>query len=119
MDVTKKDPKQEYVRIAEQNDAFRKRQPGGGQGQIVVTRAVDAEGPEFVTACMAAVMTYDNFTEDNDPYETHEMGFMKVMDKDVWFKIDLYDRAYEMGSSEPTSLANTRRVLTILFPSDY
>ena len=47
------------------------------------------------------------------------MGFMEVADKKVWWKIDLYDRAYEGGSPNPTSLADTRRVLTILFPSDW
>jgi hypothetical protein len=44
---------------------------------------------------------------------------MDVLGKKVWWKIDLYDRAYEGGSENPTSLAETRRVLTILFPSDY
>ena len=110
---------QECARIAEQNDACRARRPGGGQGQWVCTRAVNDEGPDFVQACMAAVAEYDDFTEDNDPFGTHEMGFMEVRDQKVWWKIDLYDRAYENGSPEPTSLAETRRVLTILFPSDY
>mgnify|MGYP000209299977 FL=1 len=45
--------------------------------------------------------------------------FVEIMGEKVWWKIDLYDRAYEYGSSNPTSLADTRRVLTILFPSDY
>ena len=47
------------------------------------------------------------------------MGVMEVAGKKVRWRIDLYDRAYEGGSPEPTSLVETRRVLTILFPSDY
>ena len=39
-------------------------------------------------------------------------------DKLFW-KIDLYDRALEYGSPEPTDPAQTHRVLTILFPSEY
>ncbi|MEP3921090.1 DUF3768 domain-containing protein [Ascidiaceihabitans sp.] len=109
----------ECSRIAEQNDAFRNRQAGGGQGQWVWTQAIDAEGADFLRACMQAVEAYDDFTEENDPFGTHEMGFMEVAGKKVWWKIDLYDRAFEGGSEEPTSLAHTRRVLTILFPSDY
>ena len=112
------DRAQDIARIAEQNDAFRCKRPEGGQGKWVYTQAVHAEGPDFVHACVAAVAAYDDFTEENDPYGTHEMGFMEVEDKKVWWRIDLYDRAYEGGSQEPTSLVEPRRVLTILFPSD-
>ena len=119
MAETIEDRTRECVRIAEQNDAFRHQQPGGGEGKWVYTSAVDSKGGAFVAACMSAVMAYDDFTEENDPYGTHEMGFMEVMGEKVWWKIDLYDRAYHGGSSAPTSLADTRRVLTILLPSDY
>ena len=116
---TDEDQTCECARIAEQNDAFRKQQAGGGQGKWVWTQSVDAEGQDFVLTCIAAVTDYDDFTEENDPFGTHEMGFMEMAGKKVWWKIDLYDRAYESGSSHPSSLADTRRVLTILFPSDY
>lgn len=116
---TVEDRARDIARIAEQNDAFRCERPGGGQGKWVWTQAVDAEGMDFVLACTAAVAAYEDFNEDIDPYGTHEMGTMEVMGKKVWFKIDLYDRAYQYGSPNPTSLADTRRVLTILFPSDY
>ena len=107
------------AQIAEQNDAFRRQRPGGGLGKWVYTQAVHAEGPEFVLACAASVATYEDFNEENDPYGTHEMGFMEVWGKKVWWKLDLYDRAYEGGSPTPASLAETRRVLTVLLPSDY
>ncbi|WP_160175202.1 DUF3768 domain-containing protein [Ruegeria halocynthiae] len=105
--------------LALQNDAFRNRQPAGGQGQWVCTTAVDNEGPAFVAACIAAVQTYDDFKEENDPHGTRDMGFMTVMGREVWFKIDLYNPSYDAGSSEPENLDVTRRVLTVLFPSDY
>ncbi|WP_298938338.1 DUF3768 domain-containing protein [uncultured Ruegeria sp.] len=106
-------------RLAEQNDAFRKRESAGGSGQWVFTTAIDNEGPTFLQACLEAVQVYDDFTEENDPQGTHEMGFMEVMGKKVWWKIDLYNRTFDGGAENPTSLADTRRVLTILFPSDY
>ena len=109
----------ECARIAEQNDAFRKRRPGGGQGQWVCTRAVNEEGPDFIQACVASVSDYDDFTEDNDPFGTHEMGFMDIMGHKVCFKIDLYDETYQYGTPAPADLSKTRRVLTILFLSDY
>jgi hypothetical protein len=36
----------------------------------------------------------------------------------MW-KIDYYDLAYHMGSEDPTDLAQTLRVLTILLSSEY
>lgn len=73
----------------------------------------------FMHDCFQAVKAYDDFTPDNDPHDTHEMGFMEVAGKKVWWKIDLYDLNYEYGSENPTALAETRRVLTVLFPTDY
>ena len=73
------DRARDIARIAEQNDAFRCKRPGGGQGQWVYTQAVRAEGQGFVLACVAAVAAYDDFNEDIDPYGTHEMGTMEVM----------------------------------------
>ncbi|WP_341369186.1 DUF3768 domain-containing protein [Yoonia sp. BS5-3] len=39
--------------------------------------------------------------------------------KTIWFKIDLYDWDLEYGAEDPTDLEQTKRVMTVLFPSDY
>jgi len=56
---TVEDRTRDCARIAEQNDAFRKEQIGGGQGKWVWTQAVDAEGMDgrstFSTALIMAV----------------------------------------------------------------
>lgn len=110
----------EIKHIAEQNDYFRQQPPENGTfGKWVCTASIHAEGPDFVFACFRAVCAYDDFTEDNDPFGSHEMGFMEVRGKKVWWKIDFYNPTYEAGSENPSSLNDTRRVLTILFPSDY
>ncbi len=106
--------------VARQNDAFRKMiVQNDSVGRWVVTRAVNEEGPEFVAACIAAVRDYDDFNEDIDPCGDHSMGRFKINEKIVWFKIDLYDADYKGGSDDPAEVTKTRRVLTILFPSDY
>lgn len=105
--------------IAQQNDAFRQREPNGGNGRWGFTSAINDEGPEFLLKCMNAVAAYDGFTTDNDPHATHEMGFMDVQEKKVWWKIDLYNLDLTGGSPEPTDLKQTHRVLTLMFPSDY
>ena len=106
--------------IAQQNDVFRTNgMQGEDVGKWVLTAAIHARGPDFVAACVAAVRAFDQFTEDNDPYGDHSFGRVEIHGEAVWWKIDLYDAAYEYGSDAPAEIAKTRRVLTILFPSDY
>ena len=111
--------------ITKQNDAFRKAscgQPVGDDvplGRMVVTRGIDEQGPMFVLEALRKVAAFDEFTLDSDPYGFHEMGVMEVQTLPVWWKIDLYDENYEFGSSAPEDTRRTRRVLTILFPSEY
>lgn len=106
--------------VADHNDAFRKRRAVKGlEGQIVVTQAVGAVGHDFVVACAAAIAKFDDFNEDNDPHGDHSFGVVNVQGKDVFWKIDLYDTDYHWGSEKPACLETTRRVLTIMFPSDY
>ena len=72
---------------------------------------------------MQRVQTFSEFTEDNDPYGDHTFGAFDVdgeggTEKLFW-KIDLYDTEYIMGSNDPTDVSVTRRVLTILLASEY
>lgn len=106
--------------IAEQNDYFRQQPPESeGFGRWLCSGSVNAQGLEFVLECFRAVKAYDVFTKENDPFGSHEMGFMEVQGQKVWWKIDLYNLAYDGGATMPTSLADTRRVLTVFFPSDH
>ena len=114
----------EARRIAEQNDRFRSYIPfgqwsGEPQGRVVVTRAVADMGPNFQIAAVLAVAKDGTFTEDNDPYGDHSFGAVTVEGRKLWWKIDLYDLAYQWGSEAPDDPARTRRVLTIMFPEDY
>jgi len=108
---------------AKANDAFRTQAPLGGhpvyQGRVVATRGVSAEGPEFVTRALLETAAFKDFTEDNDPYGDHSMGAVQVCGKAVWWKIDLYDADYRYGADDPLDDKNTRRVLTLHFPSEY
>lgn len=61
----------------------------------------------------------DGFNEDCDPNGWHDMGVLKVDGDTIWFKIDYYDLEYEYGVENPSDMGNTRRVLTLLFPSEY
>jgi len=111
--------------IAEQNDRFRKTWGADFTvpGRIVMTRGVADLGYAEQAQIMQAVQQYNDFTEDNDPYGQHDFGVFTIQSQGkplkLYWKIDLYDRDYTYGAVMPTSLADTRRVLTVLFPSDY
>lgn len=111
--------------IASQNDSFRKAALGVRidgpvpMGRVVMTAGIAAQSEAFRAALIHAVVAYDDFNPDCDPHGWHEMGVVEIEGEKVWFKIDLYDQAYEYGSSDPTDPRFTRRVLTLLFPSEY
>lgn len=111
--------------IAEQNDAFRKSVCGyrdGAdvpEGKLVMTQGVSAKGPAFHMVLLERLAVFNEFTFDNDPQGWHAFGEVSVNDTRVWFILDLYDETYEMGSDVPHDPAQTRRVMTLLFPDEY
>ena len=123
------DTTQQAAVIAAQNDLFRKAlidptaviemQSKGIQGQMLVTPGVSGEGPEFQAAALAAVAADTRFTEDNDPYGDHTFGTVTVSGQKLFWKIDLYDTDFRYGSERPFDPTVTRRVLTLMCPSEY
>lgn len=115
--------------IAVQNDLFRKAMVDpaaaivaaqkGIVGQVFLTQGVSGEGQAFVAAAMEAVAIFSIFTEDNDPYCDHSFGAVEVNGEKLFWKIDLYDTEYVYGSDRPFDPGVTRRVLTIMTPSEY
>jgi len=123
--VLQTNPTTEAATIAAQNDTFRKSimffndTDDTLKGQFVMTTGVSALGSDLRLAATRQVAAFEAFTPDNDPYGWHEFGAVEVFGTTIWFKIDLYDTNYEMGSPAPTDPQQTRRVLTLLLPSEY
>lgn len=111
--------------IAEQNDRFRNTYGADFSipGKVVWTQGIEGLKISAKTDAMQKVQKFDKFDEDNDPYGDHSFGAFKVLadgeETTVFWKIDLYDAAYEYGSPEPTKPFHTRRVLTIMLGSEY
>jgi hypothetical protein len=111
--------------IAKQNDMFR--QTWGAAftipGRIVTTAGVAALGWHFMPAIMVAVMKFDQFTDDNDPYGWHDFGIFSLIEAgetiSFYWKIDLYDNDLRFGSEQPEDPTQTTRVLTIYLPSEH
>lgn len=104
-------------RIRELNDCFRR--TGQGHGTIAVTSGVQALGEAFVREAVAAVSTFDDFTDKNDPWGERDFAAVPVGSEQVFFKFDYYDPDLRHGSENPANEARTYRVLTIMLPSEY
>lgn len=118
-DLTPEDVAREAraARIRELNDALRTQ--GRGNGTIAMTRGVIDHGATFVQRAHAAVVAFDDFTDENDPYHEHDFGSFEIDHVRLFFKVDYYDRTREYGSPDPADERVTHRVLTILLAEEY
>lgn len=107
--------------IRKQNDRFRIGDVSI-PGQRVMTQGIAEvlqDDPEKQLALLKIVADFDDFTEENDPYQTHDFGIFDFEGCRCNWKIDLYDKGYEFGSEDPSDLSKTNRVLTILLAREY
>lgn len=104
-------------RIARLNDQFR--QTFKGHGRLMTTQGIQSEGNEFLTKVLKAVVAFDDFTPDNDPYGEHDFGSLKIDGQKIFWKFDYYDPSLKFGSEDPSDESKTCRVLTIMLASEY
>lgn len=96
--------------LARQNDYFRLGLQRGASpfpGSVVVTAGVHARGRDFQTDAFLAVAADTSFTEDNDPWGTHDFGTVTVRGEKLYWKIDYYEeRPYSgLGNLTPSAFA--------------
>ena len=104
------------ARIRELNDQLRCKAIGG---RIVITRGIEALGADGVRQVLTAVATFDDFTEDNDPWGEHDCVVLTVEGRRIIFKIDYYDGDLSCHSPDASDPAVTERVLTIMLGEEY
>ena len=110
--------------IARQNDLFRKSlgTAPGIEGQIVKTASVHALGPAALLDILQALVRFEAFEPENDPFGDHGFGAFDIEVAEectrIFWKIDLYDLDYRWGSDAPQDPSRTRRVLTIMTGPD-
>ena len=63
--------------IRELNDRLRRENLGG---EWMLTRGITTLGIDRVASVVHAVMLFDDFTSDNDPYGEHDCAVMEVED---------------------------------------
>lgn len=107
--------------IVQQNDAFRRGDPSV-PGIRVLTAGLEyllkqLDIPQEQLAQLVA--QFDDFNDQNDPHAEHDFGAFEFHKHKLFWKLDLYNQDYSMGSDDPTDLSKTRRVLTILLADEY
>ncbi len=111
--------------IRSQNDEFRRRVGDYRllnvrvEGRYIMTQGIRALGDEALLEICRKVGTFDAFTPGNNPHGEHDFGAFDHNGQKVFWKIDYYDRTFEYGSEDPSDLAQTRRVLTIMLAEEY
>ena len=103
-------------RIRALNEELRQHHQGG---LIVLTRGLEALGPELVQTVVDAVGRFDAFTPNNDPYGEHDFGSVEVQGYRVFFKIDYYDLDLSGYSPDPADPKVTRRVMPLMLAEEY
>ena len=107
---------EQSVKIRDLNDNLRRSFSGG---KIMLTAGIDNLPQDIQASIFKAIQKFDDFSEDCDPYGTHEFGSVEVDSTKVWFKIDTYDLNLEYHSPDAADPTVTKRVMTILLPEEY
>ncbi len=116
---------EDTTKIREQNDLVRKQIFVSAIFRSVPCTVVHTEGIEAYPDLQREeiynrVHLFNDFSEDNDPYQEHDFGAFDFEGQKIFWKIDYYsDKNCEWGSENPADLTKTFRVLTIMLASEY
>jgi hypothetical protein len=100
--------------IAKLNDAFRTQLKGG---RPFLTAGL--VGRSDLDAILQKVRQFDSFNEGNNPFGERDFGSFDHGGDQIFWKIDYYDKALQMGSPDPSDPEVTSRVLTVMLASEY
>ena len=103
-------------RIRALNDELRRNLPSS---HAVMTAGIAALGPEPVARIVKTIAVYDDFCHANDPYGEHDFGSFEADGRQVFFKIDYYNKALTAHSPDPSDPSVTERVITIMLAEEY
>ena len=103
-------------RIRDLNDAFRKNFSGG---QVLLTPGVNELPSDVRAMAIRKVVTFAEFTPDNDPHGEHDFGSFELAGRKLFWKIDYYAPDLQSGSEDASDPAQTTRVLTVMLAEEY
>ncbi len=90
-------------------------------GSWMMTAGVQALiGNDANKALLISLVTnFDAFDEGNDPHHEHDFGAFDFAGQRLFWKVDYYAPDMQHGSEDPSDLAQTIRVLTIMRADEY
>lgn len=108
----------EYTKKVRQlNDTHRQLLP---ISMTVLTHGVATLPSDTLTLLLSLVKRFEEFAEDNDPYNEHDFGQVGIGSDKFFWKIDYYARDdFLHGSEDPSDPNKTSRVLTIMRAEEY
>ena len=108
-------------RIRDLNDLFRRGTIEVSQalGRKYMTSGITGLGLPTCIEIGKKVMQFDDFSEDNNPFEEHDFGSFKHDGHTIFWKIDYYTPDLKHGSPDPSDPGVTSRVLTVMLASEY
>ena len=98
------------------NDNLRKHLIGG---RVMLTAGINAKSQDDIARILSKVRHFNNFTQDNDPYDEHDFGSFDYKGEKIFWKIDYYDKNYQYLSDDPSNPDVTNRVMTVVLASEY
>lgn len=106
-------------KIRELNDRLRKGD-FSTNGFIMYTEYVKNLKETNRVLLLKAMEAFNEFTPENDPYEEHDFGVIKMFGESFYWKID-YHEAKNIGycSEDPSDITKTKRCLTLMHSSEY
>ena len=107
-------------KIARLNDEFRKNMVYYSLlGQVVTTASIATLPANEKMQIFDKVISFNSFSEDNDPYGEHDFGSFNHNADTIFWKIDCYDKSMQYGSEDPADNSKTKRLLTIMYAHEY
>ncbi|NEO98699.1 MAG: DUF3768 domain-containing protein [Symploca sp. SIO2E9] len=91
-------------------------------GKIQLTIGLHKLTSEQLQQLLQAVRNFNNFSEEIDPYQEHDMGRIELFQESFYFKIDYLDRERwqdSFGSEDPANEQKTLRIMTIMLTDEY
>lgn len=98
------------------NDNLRKHLIGG---KVMLSHGICFKPTNEKAEILNQVRCFNNFTEDNDPYNEHDFGSFDYKGEKIFWKIDYYDKNYQYLSENPSNQEVTNRVMTVMLAEEY
>jgi len=102
--------------IARLNDAFRK---DLSKGILMLSHGIHLNTVEDIEKIISIVRNYKTFKRGNDPYGERDFGTFNFKGRQIFWKIDYYDKELTFLSPDATDPSLTIRVLTIMYAEEY